>query len=76
MKTNKCPSYNNISFNAIDNVLDYIVEPLRYIFSNFLAQGIFPEEMKIAKITTICKGGNKENVSYRPVSALCVSQQY
>ena len=49
LETNKSPSYNNISFNAIDNVLDFIVEPLSYIFSNSLVHGIFPEEMKIEK---------------------------
>ena len=48
LETNKSLSYNNISFNAID-VLDFIVEPLRYIFSNSLVHGIFPEEMKIEK---------------------------
>ena len=36
LETNKSPSYNNISFNAIDNVFGFIVEPLMYIFSNSL----------------------------------------
>ena len=51
LKTNKSPGFDDISFNAI-NVFEFIVEPLRYIFSNSLAQGIFPEEMKIAQIMT------------------------
>ena len=42
LKTNRSPCYDDISFNAI-NVFDFIVEPLRYIFSNYLAQRIFPE---------------------------------
>ena len=76
LKTNKSPGYDDISFNAINNVFDFIVEPLRYIFSNSLAQGIFPEEMKIALITPICKGGDKENVvNFRPISVLpCFSK--
>ena len=37
LKTNKSPGHDDTSFNAI-NVFDFIVEPLRYIFSNFLAQ--------------------------------------
>ena len=41
LKTNKSPGYDDIPFDAINNVFDFIVEPLRYIFSNFLAQGIF-----------------------------------
>ena len=77
MKTNKSPGYDDISFNSVNNnVFDFIVEPLRYIFSNSLAQGIFPEEIKIAQITPIYKGGEKENVvNYRPISVLpCFSK--
>ena len=76
LKTNKSSGYNDISFNAINNVFDFIVEPLRYIFSNSLAQGIFPEEMKIAQITPRYKGGDKENVvNYRSISVLpCFSE--
>ena len=75
LKTNKSPGYDDITFNAI-NVFDFIAEPLRYIFSNSLAQGNFPEEMKIARITPIYKGGDKENVvNYRPISVLpCFSK--
>ena len=35
LKTNKSPGSDDISFNTINNVFDFIVEPLRYIFSNF-----------------------------------------
>ena len=50
--------------------------PLRYIFSNSLAQEIFPTEMKTAKITLISKRGDKENVvNYRLISILlCFSK--
>ena len=74
LKTNESPGYDDISFNA-NNVFDFIVEPLRYVFSNSLAQGIFAAEMKIARITPIYKGGDKENVNYRPISVLpCFSK--
>ena len=53
LKTNKSAVYDGISFNAINYVFNFIVEPLRYIFSNYLTQGIFPEEMRIARITLI-----------------------
>ena len=42
LKTNKSLGYDDISFNAINIVFDFIVEALRYIFSNSLTQGIFP----------------------------------
>ena len=62
LKTNKSPGYNDISFNAINIVFDFIVEPLRYVFSNFLAQSIFPEEMKVAQVMPMDKCGSKENI--------------
>ena len=76
LKTNKSPGYDDISFNAIDKVFEFIVEPLRYTFSNSLVQGIFPEDMKVARITPICKGGDEENVvNYRPIYVLpCFSK--
>ena len=38
LKTNKSPGHDDISFNAINIVFDFIVEPLRYIFSNFFSK--------------------------------------
>ena len=61
LKTNKGLGYDDMSFNAV-NVFEFIVELLRYIFSNSLAQGIFQEEMKIARITPIYKDGDKEKL--------------
>ena len=52
-KTKKSPGYDDMFFNAINNIFDFIVEPLKYIFNNSLAQGNFPEEMKIGRITPI-----------------------
>ena len=36
LKTNKSLGCDDISFNAINNVFDFTVEPIRYIFSNSL----------------------------------------
>ena len=60
--TIKSPGYNDISFNGINNVFDFIAELLRYIFSNSLTQRIFLEDIKIARITPIYKSVDKENV--------------
>ena len=74
--TNKSPCYDDISFNAINNAFDFIVEPLRYIFSNSLAQGSFLEKMKISWIIPIYKAGDKKHVvNYRSISVLpCFSK--
>ena len=47
LMVNKSPCYDDISLNAINNAFDFIVEPLRYIFSNSLAQESFLEKMKL-----------------------------
>ena len=71
LKTNKSPENDYISFNAMNNIFDFIGESLRYIFSNSLVQGIFLEVIKFAQITPIDKDGDIVIVvNYRPISVL------
>ena len=49
----------------------YLSMQLRYTFSNSLTEGIFPEEIKIARTTPKYRCGDKKNVvNYRPISVL------
>ena len=69
--TNKSLDYDDISSNASNNVLGFIVDPLKCISNNSLVQGIFLDEMKIAQFMLIFKVGDKENVvNCRPISIL------
>ena len=46
---------------------------LFHIFKVSIKQGIFPDRLKIAKVTPIFKSGAKDNISnYRPISILPV----
>ena len=47
-----------------------------YIFNLFLAKGIFPDDLKIARVTPVFKAGNENEVGdYRPISILpCFSK--
>jgi hypothetical protein len=48
-----------------------INESLLFIFNLALATGIFPDELKMAKVTPIYKEGEKSNCgNYRPISVL------
>ena len=44
---------------------------LKHICNSSLEQGIFPDDMKIARVIPLLKAGDKQNVSnYRPISLL------
>ena len=50
-----------------------IVPILTKIFNKCIAEGVYPDSLKIARVTPIFKGGNNkknETTSYRPISIL------
>ena len=50
---------------------DYIASPLSYIFNMSLSKGVFPDAIKIAKVTPVYKKGEKDIPgNYRPISVL------
>ena len=55
----------------IKKVIDNIVRPLTYICNLSFQKGIFPNNMKTAKVVPIFKNGDKHCIdNYRPVSLL------
>ena len=62
---------NGISMNILKKVFISVVKPFKYICNLSLNKGIFPEDMKIARVIPLYKAGDK-NVftNYRPVSIL------
>ena len=54
--------------------INHIISPvLKGLFNNCLRLGIFPNELKIAKVTPLFKSGNINDMSnYRPISILPV----
>ena len=58
-----------IKFYTLDN--EIIAEKISELTNNVLKTGIYPNCMKIAKVTPLYKSGDKQNVSnYRPISVL------
>ena len=56
---------------TVKKVIDGIAKPLTYVFNLSFQKGIFPHNMKIAKVVPIFKEGDKHNFSnYRPISIL------
>ena len=75
-KSNKSVGFDEISINVVKQVFDVIQSPLCYIFNVSLKHGVFPDKLKIARVTPIFKTGDKFTLSnYRPISILpCFSK--
>jgi hypothetical protein len=58
---------------AVKDSIQFIREPLTFVFNISLYSGTFPNFMKIAKVRPIYKKGEKQEISnYRPISILPV----
>ena len=75
-KPNKSPEYDNISSSVVNETSDIFFTALKYIFNLSLQQGIFPENVKIAKVSPIYKKDEEFLLTnYRPISVLsCFSK--
>ena len=76
LKTNKSPGYDEVSFNIVGKCFGELNDPLKYLFGLSLKDGVFPDHLKIAKVTPLFKSGDPANISnYRPISVLpCFSK--
>ena len=76
MNLNHNKSTIGVPRRCIKIACDKIAEPLSQIFNLSLLQGIFPDDLKKAKITPIDKGGVSTDPSnYRPISTLSTFAQ-
>ena len=65
---NGSPGWDNISSKTIKTSCPLIIQPLTHIFNLSLFSGVFPDELKIARIISLFKSGDPQNFSnYRPV---------
>ncbi|XP_065674183.1 uncharacterized protein LOC136091126 [Hydra vulgaris] len=77
LKLNRAVGPDDINGNIVIDSYDIIKNILFKIFKCSIQQGIFPDELKIAKVSPIFKGGDLLNVSnYRPISVLCFLKDY
>ena len=62
---------NGMSMKVLKYVICSIIKPIVYISNLSLSTGVFPENLKIAKVIPLFKSGEVQDVSnYRPVSIL------
>ena len=76
LKPNKTPGYDNINVNIVKKIYKELKTPLMRIFNLSLSTGIFPDKLKIAKVSPIFKNSEKDLLTnYRPISVLpCFSE--
>ena len=76
LKTNKSAGYDDISYNIVKNCLGKLCDPLLHIFNLSSSSGIFPDSLKIGKVTPLYKAGDSSDFSnYRPISVFpCFSK--
>ena len=63
LKSNKSPDYGDFSYNAIKNCFDSLCEPLKYLFNLSVKKSVFPEDLKMTRVTPIYKGKDSSDVS-------------
>ena len=76
LKLNKSPGFDEINSNVVKECSEELFIPLKHIFNLSLNTGIFPDQLKIARVTPLYKSGENTCVSnYRPISVLpCFSK--
>ena len=55
LQVNKRPGYDGISFNVVKHCFGSLHKPLLHIFNLSIQKGIFPDKLKIAKVTPAYK---------------------
>ena len=76
LKANKTPGCDNINVNVVKKIYEELKTPLICIFNLSLSTGIFPDKLKIAKVSPIFKNGEKDLLTnYRLILVLlCFSK--
>ena len=65
------PGWDDLPVSIFKEQVQLYIRPLTYIINESIRNGIFPDELKLAKIVPIYKSGDKALPSnYRPISVL------
>ena len=73
LKHNKSPWPDGIHPRILKELSEYLLVPLRILFTRSLSEGVLPNSWKISHVIPIVKGGKRLCASnYRPVSLTCI----
>ena len=54
-KINKSTAHDDISYNVVSKCFEELYTPLKHMFNLSFENGIFPDSLKIAKVTPVYK---------------------
>ena len=73
MQTKFSKGIDGISNNLLKKIINVIKGPFCYVVNTSLLYGIFPKDIKVAKVIFLLKFGDQSCVeNYRPISLLLV----
>ena len=68
---NSSPGWDSIPANIAKPSIEYYIKPLSRLVHSSFECGMFPDELKMAKVIPIFKSGDKTDITnYRPISGL------
>ena len=71
LKPKQSSGLDHISVNLLKLIKDEIIGAITLLVNQTLATGIFPDDLKVAKVSPIYKKGDKNDINnYRPISIL------
>ncbi len=71
MKVRRSSGYDNLTSYELKRIIHSLAPALTILINRSLAEGIFPDALKIAKVIPIYKSGMKDSINnYRPISVL------
>ena len=73
---NSTAGHDGIPSFIIKQCINEYITPLTYLLNLSINEGIFPDELKIAKVIPIYKSDNEQSINnYRPISVLPYSSK-
>ena len=70
LKNKSCP-INSLPIRVLKHVSDIVSPILSILINKSVTSGVFPQSLKLARITPLHKGGNTTDIgNYRPISIL------
>ena len=59
---NKSPGFDDVSFTVLKNCFSTLHKPFLHVFNLSIVKEIFPDDLKIARVTPVFKGGDKKEL--------------